>query len=87
MIIEDCIYIINVINYMFLSVKIIEKDIELSWVGVCLLIYEEGKSVFEIFCKDEIWIFEFGLIIIVGGKLIGYCKMVEMVVDYVMNLL
>lgn len=61
---------------MFFSVNVIDEDIELIWVGIRLLIYEEGKDFFEIFCKDEIWEGKLGLLIIVGGKLIGYCYMV-----------
>lgn len=84
---EDRTYIINAINYMFPSVKITEKDIESSWAGVRPLIYEEGKSASEISRKDEIWTSESGLITIAGGKLTGYRKMAEMVVDYVTSLL
>ncbi|PGX07773.1 aerobic glycerol-3-phosphate dehydrogenase [Bacillus sp. AFS033286] len=84
---EDRTYIINAINYMFPSVKITEKDVESSWAGVRPLIYEEGKSASEISRKDEIWTSESGLITIAGGKLTGYRKMAEMVVDYVTNLL
>ncbi|EEK74586.1 MULTISPECIES: aerobic glycerol-3-phosphate dehydrogenase [Bacillus] len=84
---EDRTYIINAINYMFPSVKITEKDVESSWAGVRPLIYEEGKNASEISRKDEIWTSESGLITIAGGKLTGYRKMAEMVVDYVTNLL
>ncbi|MFL0492063.1 glycerol-3-phosphate dehydrogenase [Bacillus sp. AFS054943] len=84
---EDRTYIINAINYMFPSVKITEKDVESSWAGVRPLIYEEGKSASEISRKDEIWTSESGLITIAGGKLTGYRKMAEMVVDYVTDLL
>lgn len=80
-------YVIKVINYMFFDVYIIEKDIELSWVGVCLFIYEEGKDLFEILCKDEVWFFESGLIMMVGGKFIGYRKMVEKLLDDVLKIL
>ncbi|MDR4442541.1 glycerol-3-phosphate dehydrogenase, partial [Bacillus cereus] len=51
------------------------------------LIYDEGKSASEISRKDEIWTSEAGLITISGGKLTGYRKGAEMVVDYVTNLL
>ena len=84
---EDRTYIINAINYMFPSVKITEKDIESSWAGVRPLIYEEGKSASEISRKDEIWTSDSGLITIAGGKLTGYRKMAEMVVDYVTSLM
>ncbi len=81
MTIADRSYIINAINDMFPDVKISENDIESSWAGVRPLIYEEGKSASEISRKDEIWESASGLITIAGGKLTGYRKMAEMVVD------
>jgi len=78
---EDRQYVINAIHYMFPEVKITEQDIESSWAGVRPLIYEEGKSASEISRKDEIWESGSGLITIAGGKLTGYRKMAEMVVD------
>ncbi|QPA32936.1 glycerol-3-phosphate dehydrogenase/oxidase [Thermaerobacillus caldiproteolyticus] len=80
---DDRDYLINAINYMFPSVHIAEKDIESSWAGVRPLIYEEGKSPSEISRKDEIWQSPSGLITIAGGKLTGYRKMAETVVDLV----
>ncbi|XRG78013.1 glycerol-3-phosphate dehydrogenase/oxidase [Rossellomorea sp. GAMAL-10_SWC] len=84
---EDCNYIINAINYMFPTINISKKDIESSWAGVRPLIYEEGKSASEISRKDEIWTSNSGLITIAGGKLTGYRKMAETVIDYVTGLL
>lgn len=84
---EDSKYIIDAINYMFPTVKITENDIESSWAGVRPLIYEEGKNASEISRKDEIWTSDSGLITIAGGKLTGYRKMAELVIDYVTDLL
>ncbi|WP_462412975.1 glycerol-3-phosphate dehydrogenase/oxidase [Neobacillus sp. Marseille-QA0830] len=81
MTVSDRSYIIKAINYMFPVVEISEKDIESSWAGVRPLIYEEGKSASEISRKDEIWESDSGLITIAGGKLTGYRKMAETVVD------
>jgi glycerol-3-phosphate dehydrogenase len=78
---SDQSYILNAIHYMFPDVKISEKDIESSWAGVRPLIYEEGKSASEISRKDEIWESKSGLVTIAGGKLTGYRKMAETVVD------
>jgi glycerol-3-phosphate dehydrogenase len=80
---EDREYIINSINFMFPDAKITEKDIESSWAGVRPLIHEEGKDPSEISRKDEIWVSDSGLITIAGGKLTGYRKMAETVVDLV----
>jgi glycerol-3-phosphate dehydrogenase len=78
---EDRSYIIQAINYMFPDVEITEEDVESSWAGVRPLIWEEGKDPSEISRKDEIWESESGLITIAGGKLTGYRKMAETIVD------
>src|SRR5690606_24531758 len=54
-----------------------------SWSGVRPLIWEEGKNPSEISRKDEIWESPSGLITIAGGKLTGYRKMAETVLDLV----
>ncbi|MBY0123531.1 glycerol-3-phosphate dehydrogenase/oxidase [Bacillus sp. S/N-304-OC-R1] len=78
-------YIIDAVNYMFPDVKLITDDIESSWAGIRPLILEEGKKPSEISRKDEIWESETGLITIAGGKLTGYRKMSEMVVDLIVK--
>lgn len=80
---EDRDYIIGAVNYMFPEVKLTGSDVESSWAGVRPLIYEEGKSPSEISRKDEIWESPSGLITIAGGKLTGYRKMAETVLDLV----
>ncbi|NRD78689.1 glycerol-3-phosphate dehydrogenase/oxidase [Bacillus sp. BRMEA1] len=83
---SDRTYIINAINYMFPDMKITEKDIESSWSGVRPLIYEEGKNASEISRKDEVWVSDSGLITIAGGKLTGYRKMAETVVNLMVSM-
>ncbi|MDQ0214692.1 glycerol-3-phosphate dehydrogenase [Oikeobacillus pervagus] len=80
---EDRDYVLKAIRYMFPEIKVTEKDVESSWAGVRPLIYEEGKDPSEISRKDEIWEGDSGLITIAGGKLTGYRKMAETVVDRV----
>lgn len=82
---EDREYILNAVHHMFPEVKITEQDIESSWAGVRPLIYEKGKDPSEISRKDEIWEGESGLITIAGGKLTGYRKMAETVVNLISN--
>ncbi|EZP75853.1 glycerol-3-phosphate dehydrogenase [Parageobacillus genomosp. 1] len=84
---EDRDYLLRAIHYMFPSVHITATDVESSWAGVRPLIYEEGKDPSEISRKDEIWQSPTGLITIAGGKLTGYRKMAETVVDLVAKLL
>ncbi|MCJ8014378.1 glycerol-3-phosphate dehydrogenase/oxidase [Paenibacillus sp. KQZ6P-2] len=78
---SDRSYIVKAINFMFPEVKMTEQDIESSWAGVRPLIYEEGKDPSEISRKDEIWESDSGLLTIAGGKLTGYRKMAETIVD------
>jgi glycerol-3-phosphate dehydrogenase len=80
---EDRDYLLQAIRFMFPDVEISSEDVESSWAGVRPLIFEEGKDPSEISRKDEIWDAESGLITIAGGKLTGYRKMAEAVVDLV----
>lgn len=80
---SDRAYILDAINYMFPGLNITEADVESSWAGIRPLISEEGKDPSEISRKDEIWQSESGLITIAGGKLTGYRKMAETIVDLI----
>lgn len=66
---------------MFPGVQVGIEHIESTWAGVRPLIYEDGKDPSEISRKDEIWQSEAGLLTIAGGKLTGYRKMAETIVD------
>ena len=77
----DAIYLISAVNNMFPKINLKMDDIESSWAGLRPLIHEEGKSTSELSRKDEIFTSETGLISIAGGKLTGYRKMAERVVD------
>ncbi|WP_409290288.1 glycerol-3-phosphate dehydrogenase/oxidase [Peribacillus sp. SCS-37] len=74
-------YLLEAIHYMFPGVSVGKEDIESSWAGVRPLIHEEGKAPSEISRRDEIWESQTGLITIAGGKLTGYRKMAEVIVD------
>ncbi|MBP1936776.1 glycerol-3-phosphate dehydrogenase [Paenibacillus sediminis] len=80
---DDQNYLVTAANFMFPSLGLTIKDIESSWSGLRPLIHEEGKSPSELSRKDEIFISDSGLITIAGGKLTGYRKMAERVVDLV----
>jgi len=77
----DMDYLIKAANFMFPSKQITREDVESSWSGLRPLIHEEGKSASEISRKDETFISESGLISIAGGKLTGYRKMAERIID------
>jgi glycerol-3-phosphate dehydrogenase len=80
---EDQTYLLAAVNHMFPSLKLTTADIESNWAGVRPLIHEEGKAPSEISRHDEIFRSASGLITIAGGKLTGYRKMAERVVDMV----
>ncbi|MCR6106059.1 glycerol-3-phosphate dehydrogenase/oxidase [Salipaludibacillus agaradhaerens] len=82
---DDLNYLINATNYMFPTVQLKREDVESSWAGLRPLIHEEGKSASEISRKDEIFESQSGLLSIAGGKLTGYRKMAERIVDIAAN--
>ena len=81
--IADAIYLISAVNHMFPKINLELEDIESSWAGLRPLIHEEGKSTSELSRKDEIFTSDTGLISMAGGKLTGYRKMAERVVNRV----
>lgn len=82
---DDAVYLVDALNTNFPSVKLTLSDIESSWAGLRPLIHEEGKSASALSRKDEIFVSDSGLISIAGGKLTGYRKMAERVVDLVIR--
>ncbi|CAL2102262.1 Aerobic glycerol-3-phosphate dehydrogenase [Tenacibaculum sp. 190130A14a] len=81
--IVDALYLIEAVNNMFPEIHLTLEDIESSWAGLRPLIHEEGKSASELSRKDEIFVSDTKLISIAGGKLTGYRKMAERIVDII----
>jgi len=80
----DVTYILAAANQMFdLPEYLTPEDVESGWSGVRPLIQEEGKSPSEISRKDEIFQSDSDLLSIAGGKLTGYRKMAEKIVNRV----
>ncbi|AUC21563.1 glycerol-3-phosphate dehydrogenase [Polaribacter sejongensis] len=79
----DATYLISAVNNMFPNIQLTLDDIQSSWAGLRPLIHEEGKSASELSRKDEIFVSDTELISIAGGKLTGYRKMAERIVDLV----
>lgn len=79
----DAMYLISAVNNMFPNISITLEDVQSSWAGLRPLIHEEGKSASELSRKDEIFVSDTELISIAGGKLTGYRKMAERIVDLV----
>ena len=79
----DATYLISAVNNMFPEINLSLDDVQSSWAGLRPLIHEEGKSASELSRKDEIFVSDTELISIAGGKLTGYRKMAERIVDLV----
>ncbi|REE77742.1 glycerol-3-phosphate dehydrogenase [Paenibacillus taihuensis] len=84
---EDRDYLLRAVNLMFPELSLRADDVESSWAGLRPLIQQEGKSPSEISRRDEIFVSRSGLISIAGGKLTGYRKMAETVVDKAVELM
>lgn len=82
---EDAEYLLNSINQTFPTINLTMEDIESSWAGLRPLIHQDGKSPSELSRRDEIFESNSGLISIAGGKLTGYRKMSQRVVDLVLR--
>src|SRR5690606_32529650 len=82
---DDARYLIDAVNHTFTGSNLTLSDIESSWAGLRPLIHEEGRSATDLSRKDEIFISQSGLISIAGGKLTGYRKMAERVVNLVIK--
>lgn len=78
-------YILDSINAVFTKTAVSFHDVSSTWAGLRPLIYKPGKSVKELSRKDEVFISPSGLITIAGGKLTGYRKMAERVVQTIIN--
>lgn len=82
--VDDKIYLLHAVKKVFPSVQLTLADIESQWAGLRPLIKDKkSKSPSAISRKDEIFISKKGLITIAGGKLTGYRKMAERIVDIV----
>ncbi len=82
---EDVDYVLKAANAMFPSVNLKPNDVRSSWSGLRPLIHEDGKDPSELSRKDEIFYSKNGLISIAGGKLTGYRKMAERIMDVVVS--
>lgn len=81
----DVNYLLAAVNETFPTVQLVVADVESSWAGLRPLIHEDGKSASELSRKDEIFESPSGLLSIAGGKLTGYRKMAERVVNLVIK--
>jgi len=82
---SDIDYTLNAINKMFPEANLRSEDVVSTWAGLRPLIHEDGKSPSELSRKDEIFEASSGLLSIAGGKLTGYRKMAERIVNLVVK--
>lgn len=82
---DDANYILNAINDTFPDVRLTIGDIESNWAGLRPLIHEEDKDPSELSRKDELFVSDSGLISIAGGKLTGYRRMADRVIEAVLK--
>lgn len=80
---EDVDYLLSAINNFFKVSPLTIHQVESSWAGLRPLIQQKGKSATEVSRKDEVFVSDTGMISIAGGKLTGFRKMAERVVDLV----
>jgi len=80
---EDANYLLKAVNNFFEVPVITIASILSSWSGLRPLIQQKGKKATELSRKDEIFESDSGLISIAGGKLTGFRKMAERIVDLV----
>lgn len=80
---EDRDYILKCVTNYFPGSILNSSDIESGWCGLRPLVSKPGKKPTEISRKDEIFESASGLITIAGGKLTGYRKMAQRIVDIV----
>ncbi len=76
-------YILKCVNDFFPGHKIAVADLDSGWAGLRPLVNKPGKGPSEISRKDEIFESPSGLITIAGGKLTGYRKMAQRIVDMI----
>ncbi|SFP81167.1 glycerol-3-phosphate dehydrogenase/oxidase [Salibacterium halotolerans] len=79
---SECDYLIGCLHDMFPALTITKDDIISSWAGVRPLIGYDDSEPSELSRHDEIFESDSGLITIAGGKLTGYRKMAERVLNY-----
>lgn len=81
--IQDVQYLLDAVNQKFNVPKLTKKEVVAAWSGLRPLVKQEGKGESEISRKDEVFVSDSGIVAIAGGKLTGYRKMAEKVVDLV----
>lgn len=80
---DDVTYLLEPITRYFDVPALAPEDVVAAWSGLRPLIAQPGKAAKEMSRKDEIWTGAGGMLTIAGGKLTGFRKMAEQVMDAV----
>lgn len=80
---QECAYILRCVNEYFPDAKLQQSDVISGWAGLRPLVHNANKKPSEISRKDELFESSSGLITIAGGKLTGYRKMAQRVLDLI----
>lgn len=80
---EDVRYLLEPVKRYFDVPDLTADHVTAAWAGLRPLIAEAGKEAKEMSRKDEIWIGPGGMVTIAGGKLTGFRKMAEEVMEKV----
>ena len=83
----DVAYLLEPIARAFDVAPVRPEECVAAWGGLRPLIAQPGKPPTEISRRDEVWVGPAGVVTIAGGKLTGYRKMAESVVERVAEIL
>lgn len=82
---RDVEYLLAPIAKTFKVDPLAPHDVIAAWSGLRPLVAQAGKEAREISRRDEIWVSQQRLVTIAGGKLTGYRRMAEDVIDRVVE--
>ena len=80
---EEATYLLEPLKRYYTDAALTPEAVVGAWAGVRPLIAEAGKSAKATSRKDEVWVGRGGLVTVAGGKLTGFRKMAESVLEAV----
>jgi len=84
---SDVAYLLEPLTRYLSTGPLSPNDCVGAWAGLRPLVAQKGKAAVEISRRDEIWIGPAGVVTVAGGKLTGYRRMANDVVDRVFVLM
>ncbi len=80
---DEVAYLLEPLKRYYTDAALAPERVVGAWAGVRPLIHEAGKSAKSTSRKDEVWVGAGGLVTVAGGKLTGFRKMAESVLNAV----